>query len=361
MNHRRPMIATLVLLALAGLSPAQDAGQPTAIGALAAMARTPKGEDWITPSNARQTPEAGPTPEAGQTPGSGETPMGLVEGWLADGQQWITDKAPLLALRVLLFLAILLASRILSRLAGKAVERAIAASRLNVSGLLHRLFVNAVTKVVFLAGLLVALSQVGVEIGPIIGALGVAGFVLGFALQETLSNFAAGVMILLYRPYDVGDFVTAGGVTGKATDMTLVSTTFLTSDNQKLVVPNSKIWGGVIQNTTANDTRRVDLVMGCGYDDDLDEAEAIIRAVVSEHELVLEEPKPVIRVNELGDSCVNFVVRPWCRTSDYSSVRWDLTKALKQRFDAEGLSIPFPQRDVHVHQTAGAEPAAQGT
>jgi len=189
-----------------------------------------------------------------------------------------------------------------------------------------------------------------VNIGPLLAGIGVVGFVVGFALQDTLSNFAAGFMILLYRPYDVGDFVTAGGVTGTVQSMSLVSTTFKTGDNQRIIVPNGSIWGGTIQNVTANDTRRVDMVFGIGYNDDVDQAQKVLEEIVNGHELILKDPEAVIRVHELADSSVNFVVRPWTNTSDYWAVYWDVTLQVKKRFDAAGISIPYPQQDVHMHQ-----------
>jgi small conductance mechanosensitive channel len=187
------------------------------------------------------------------------------------------------------------------------------------------------------------------EIGPLLAGVGVAGFIVGFALQETLSNFAAGLMILIYQPFDVGDSVEAGGVSGKVGQMSLVSTTILTFDNQKLIVPNNKIWGDVIRNRTSETTRRVDMVFGIGYADDVDRAERVLRDIVKSHELTLADPEPTIQLNNLGDSSVDFIVRPWTKTDDYWKVYWDVTREVKRCFDAEGISIPFPQRDVHVY------------
>ena len=173
---------------------------------------------------------------------------------------------------------------------------------------------------------------------------------IGFALQDALSNFGAGILILLYRPFDIGDGVDAGGVSGKVSDMSLVSTTFMTSDNQKLVVPNKLIWGSVITNKTTQTTRRVDLTFGISYSDDIDKAEALFKEIVSAHDAVLDYPEPLIKLHELADSSVNFIVRPWVNTDDYWDTYWDLTKTVKQRFDQEGISIPFPQRDVHIKE-----------
>jgi small conductance mechanosensitive channel len=155
-------------------------------------------------------------------------------------------------------------------------------------------------------------------------------------------------MILMYRPFDVGDTVEAGGVRGKVNHMSLVNTTFMTFDNQKLVVPNNLIWQSVITNVTAQFTRRVDLKFGISYGDDIEKAEKLLREIVAEHDSVLASPEPMIHLHELADSSVNFIVRPWVKTDDYWDTYWDITKAVKLRFDEEGISIPFPQRDVHV-------------
>jgi small conductance mechanosensitive channel len=201
---------------------------------------------------------------------------------------------------------------------------------------------------------LIALSQLGIQLGPLLAGLGVAGFIIGFALQDTLSNFASGMMILIYRPFDVGDLIEAGGVTGKVSEMSLVSTTVLTVDNQKLVVPNNKIWGDVIRNVTSQQMRRIDMTFGIGYSDDIAHAERVLTEIVQDESRVLADPEPVIRLHSLGESSVDFVVRPWVRTADYWEVYWDITRKVKERFDAEGISIPFPQRDVHLIQQVPA-------
>jgi len=201
-----------------------------------------------------------------------------------------------------------------------------------------------------IVGVIIALDYVGIPMGPLLAGIGVLGFVIGFALQDTLGNFASGVMILLYRPYDIGDVIDAGGTKGKVEAMSLVSTTLVTPDNQIVVIPNNAIWGSTITNVTARATRRVDMTFGCGYGDDLDKAEQMITDVVTSHPLVLADPAPMIRIGNLGDSSVDFVVRPWCKTSDYWDVFFDLNKQLKQRADQDGIEIPFPQRDVHIYE-----------
>ena len=161
-------------------------------------------------------------------------------------------------------------------------------------------------------------------------------------------------MILVYRPYDVGDMIEGGGVYGKVSHMSLVSTTILTIDNQTLVVPNSKIWGDVIRNVNAQRERRVDMVFGISYSDDIPQAERIFESILEQHPKVLKDPEPMVRLHTLGESSVDFIVRPWVATDDYWDVYWDVTREVKVRFDAEGVSIPFPQRDVHFFPAAGA-------
>ncbi|MCB9832680.1 MAG: mechanosensitive ion channel [Planctomycetes bacterium] len=254
-----------------------------------------------------------------------------------------------LGMSILGFFVILVLARILSNIGATIVSKAIHTSRMKASNLLKDFFVNTTRKTIFFAGVIMALSKIGIDIGPLLAGIGVLGFVVGFALQGTLSNFACGIMILLYRPYDVGDVVSAAGATGKVTEMSLVSTTLTTPDNQVVIIPNSSIWGGVITNITGNDTRRVDMTFGIGYGDDIKKALEVLTRIVNGHDKVLKDPAPVIQLHELADSSVNFVVRPWSKTGDYWAVYWDVTRAVKEQFDAEGISIPFPQQDVHVH------------
>jgi small conductance mechanosensitive channel len=216
------------------------------------------------------------------------------------------------------------------------------------------MMVSTGRNLVVMIGILIALSQLGISLGPLLAGLGIAGFIIGFAMQDALSNFASGMLILFYRPFDVGDTVEAGGVRGKVRSMSLVNTTIMTFDNQSLVIPNNLIWSTVIKNVTAQRTRRVDLTFGISYGDDIEKAERIFRDIVTEHEKVLDSPEPMIHLHELGDSSVNFIVRPWVRTDDYWDVYWDITRTVKLRLDEEGISIPFPQRDVHVYETKSA-------
>ncbi len=270
----------------------------------------------------------------------------VITGWLKSsegGVRWLKN--------IILFIVTIVAFMILSSILGKATQRAVARAK-GASALLKDFLVNVVRKAIFLVGLVVALSMLEVNIGPFLAAIGAAGFIIGFALQGTLSNFAAGIMILLYRPYDIGNFVNVAGVNGTVSAMTLVSTTLTLPDNQTVVIPNNSIWGDIITNVTGSETRRVDMVFGIGYDDDIAKAQSILEKIVKDHPLVLGSPEPVIRVNELADSSVNFVCRPWAKTSDYWTVYWDVTRQVKEQFDRNSISIPFPQRDVHIHQVS---------
>ncbi|MEH6609106.1 MAG: mechanosensitive ion channel family protein [Halioglobus sp.] len=268
----------------------------------------------------------------------------------------IVDNLPDLLLNLLVFIAVLVLFRTLSRLVRRAMTAALDRSSVKLSTLLKEILVSGSAGTVMFVGFLMALSQVGISLAPMLAGLGVAGFIVGFALQDTLGNFAAGAMILIYRPYDVDDFVEVTGASGLVKKMTLVSTTINTFDNQTLVIPNSKIWGDVIKNVTAQKLRRVDLEFGVGYDDDVEHVERVLDEIVSAHEKTLSSPEPLIKLHTLGESSVNFIVRPWVRTEDYWTVYWDLMREVKVRFDREGISIPFPQRDVHHYRLDEVKP-----
>jgi small conductance mechanosensitive channel len=197
--------------------------------------------------------------------------------------------------------------------------------------------------------IIAAAGQLGINTTSFLTIVGAAGLAVGLALKDSLSNFASGVMLILFRPYKVGDFIKVAGVSGTAAEIALFTTTLNTPDNQKVIIPNSKVTGDVITNVTANATRRVDLVIGIGYDDDIKKAKEILEAILKEENRLLGDPAPTVAVSELADSSVNFVVRPWVNTSDYWNVYFDLTEKIKTRFDAEGISIPYPQRDVHLY------------
>ena len=273
----------------------------------------------------------------------------LFTGWLSSAGDAISDNAGDMLVSVLLFIVVLLVFLKLANISQRFITKGLASSRIHLSQLLSRMIISVTRGVIIAIGVLIALSQLGISLGPLLAGLGIAGFVLGFALQDSLSNFASGLLILIYKPFDVGDVVEVGGnVSGTVSQMSLVNTTVLTFDNQTLIVPNNSIWQNVIKNVTAQKTRRVDLVFGIGYSDDIPKAERILTGIIESHEAILANPEPVVRLHELGESSVNFIVRPWVKTEDYWPVYWDITRQVKMKFDAEGISIPFPQRDVHL-------------
>ncbi len=273
---------------------------------------------------------------------------GLISRWLGSMKDWAVENLPQIIFNVLLFLAIVWIALTLSRIARRLVTRGIDRAPLKLSRLLRRMIISTAANLVLIIGLLFGLAQLGISVGPLLAGLGIAGFIVGFALQDTLGNFASGMLILLYRPYDVGDMIEAGGTVGKVSHMSLVNTTILTVDNQTLVLPNSKIWGDVIKNVTAQRERRIDMVFGIGYSDDIPKAEKVLNEILASHDKILDDPEPVVRLHTLNESSVDFVVRPWVKTDDYWDVYWDVTRAVKMRFDEENISIPFPQRDLHV-------------
>ena len=273
----------------------------------------------------------------------------LFKGWGKSLWNMILEGGPDLIFKVLLFIIIIYACFKIANIIQKLIEKGLTKSHLQLSELLRRMVLSIVRNIIIVLGILIALSQIGVSLGPLLAGLGVVGFIIGFALQDSLSNFAAGMMILIYRPFDVGDLIDAGGISGTVSHMSLVNTTILTLDNQTILIPNNKIWGDVIKNVTAQTIRRVDMMFGISYSDDIPKTERILQEIIDSHEKTLAEPEPTIRLHELADSSVNFVVRPWVNKDDYWDVYWDITRSVKMRFDEEGISIPFPQRDVHVY------------
>jgi small conductance mechanosensitive channel len=211
-------------------------------------------------------------------------------------------------------------------------------------------FIAKLVYYLLLAFVVVAvLGLFGIPTTSFIAVLGAAGLAVGLALQGTLSNFAAGIMLLIFRPFGVGDFIEAGGATGSVIEIGVFSTTLNTGDNVRIVVPNSGVYGGMVKNFSANDTRRNDMLVGISYNDDIGKAIETIKRVVEADGRVLAEPAPLVAVSEMADSSINLVVRPWCKKEDYWGLRFDLTRALKEQLEAAGCSIPYPQQDVHMH------------
>lgn len=239
---------------------------------------------------------------------------------------------------------------------GRRIARAV--SNLSAKGLtktgndpiLVNFLKNLVYYVILAAVVIMALGQLGVQTTSLIAVMGAAGLAIGLALKDSLSNFASGVMLVMFRPFKLGDVVEVAGKTGKVREIRIFSTIINTPDQKEMIVPNGLITSDVITNYTAQQTRRVDLVIGVSYDDDIKTAKKIIAETIDAHELVLKDPAPTIMVLELADSSINFAVRPWCKTDDYWTVYGDLLEQLKYNLEAGGCSFPYPQTDVHLHQ-----------
>jgi small conductance mechanosensitive channel len=208
-------------------------------------------------------------------------------------------------------------------------------------------FVSSIAKAILLLLVFIAaLNQVGVDTTSLIALIGAAGLAVGLALQNSLQNFAAGVMMIVFRPFKLGDFIEAGGVVGVVEKISIFSTVLKTGDNREIIVPNGQIYSDAITNYSARETRRIDMVFGIGYDDDMLAAKKVMASILEAHDLVLTEPAPVVAVTELADSSVNFNVRPWVKTEDYWAVRSDLIEQIKLTFDAQNISIPYPHLSI---------------
>lgn len=231
--------------------------------------------------------------------------------------------------------------------------------RHNVDITLVKFLRNIIYYALLAAVVIAAAGQLGINTSSFLAVVGAAGLAIGLALKDSLANFSSGVMLILFRPFKVGDAVTVAGETGAVEEITIFNTVMNTPDNQRKIIPNGLITSGPITNITANDTRRVDMVFGIGYDDDIKQAQDILQSIVSQAPGVLSEPAPSIAVSELADSSVNFVVRPWVKTGDYWDVKFYLTEKIKLAFDEAGISIPYPQQDVHMYQVAASEQEQQ--
>jgi small conductance mechanosensitive channel len=249
-------------------------------------------------------------------------------------------------LQIIGAIIILILGRIGAGIGRRIVQRVLERSKTDPSVVS---FVGNLTYVLILIfAVLAALAKFGIQTASFVAILGAAGFAIGFALQGSLANFAAGVLILVLRPYKVGDFIDSAGVAGNVKDIQLFTTVLATPDNVKVMVPNGKIFGDVIKNVTGYDTRRVDLVIGIGYSSDIQKAHDVMVNIMKEDPRILSDPSPQIAVAELADSSVNFVARPWVGKDDYWTVKFDLTRKIKEAFDANDIEIPFPQRVVHT-------------
>jgi small conductance mechanosensitive channel len=264
----------------------------------------------------------------------------------------LSELVSIWGVRVLLALVVLVVGLTAAKWLRATVRKSLARAKVDETltpFLSSMVYYLAVTLVV-----VAVLGQFGVQTTSFIAVLGAGAFAIGLALQGTLGNFSAGVMILVFRPFKVGDFIDAGGTSGSVQEILLFSTVLHSPDNVRIIVPNGQVYGQTIKNFSFNDNRRNDLVVGVSYDDDLNKAHEVIERVVRNDPRVLSDPAPTIAVSELADSSVNFVVRPWCKKEDYWPLRFDLTQALKEQLEAAGCSIPYPQQDVHMHSAGAA-------
>jgi len=251
-------------------------------------------------------------------------------------------------LKVLVAIIIFYVGRLVARILTNTLHKIM--QKQEVDKILESFVCNLAYWVVMLFVIIASINHIGIETTSLIAVMGAAGLAVGLALQGSLSNFASGVLIVIFRPYRVGDFVEAAGISGSVLQVQILTTILKTGDNKQIIVPNSQIMGSIITNYSANDTRRVDMTIGVSYDDDLDKVRKTIRELVDADERILKDPECLIAVSELADSSVNFTVRPWVNSSDYWGVKFELTEAIKKRVDEEGISFPFPQQDVHLYK-----------
>jgi small conductance mechanosensitive channel len=275
-----------------------------------------------------------------------DAPQSLLQRVQDDPAGVLTD----VGLKALAALAIFVVGRMVARALRGALHRTL--TKRGMDAMLTSFLSSIVYTLTLTMVVIAAIGQLGVATTSFVAVLGAAGLAVGLALQGTLGNFASGVMIILFRPFKVGDFIEAGGTSGVVLSVKIFVTELKTGDNKLVIVPNGSIMGGNITNYSAHETRRVDMVFGCGYGDDVRVVKKELEQILAEDERVLEEPAPVVKVSELGDSSINFVVRPWVKSADYWAVLWDTHEKVKLRFDEKGIEIPFPQRDVHLHQAS---------
>jgi len=252
------------------------------------------------------------------------------------------------AISLAIAIVILIVGRIIVGWIARILRKVLGRAKLDE--ILINFLVSIATGVLMLFVIIAAISKLGFNTSSMVALVGAAGLAVGFAMQDSLSNFASGVMLIIFHPFKAGDFVEAGGVTGVVERIDIFTSTMRTGDNREIIVPNGKIFGDTITNYSARDTRRVDMVFGIGYDDDLLKAKRLLEQLVKEDDRILAEPAPVVAMNALNDSSVDFKVRPWVKSGDYWDVMSDFTEKVKLTFDKEGISIPYPQMDVHVHK-----------
>ncbi|MDK2779194.1 MAG: mechanosensitive ion channel [Pseudomonadota bacterium] len=270
--------------------------------------------------------------------------------WKIDPQQIWADYILPWSTQIILAVVIFIVGRLLVRMITSTIAKGL--QRANLDPILINFLSTVLSSTMTLLVIVFSLSQLGLDTTSLVALLGAAGLAVGLALKDSLSHFAAGVMLIVFRPFKLGDYVEVGGVAGSVDQITIFSTRLKTPDNKVVTVPNANVFGNTMVNYSAEEKRRVDMIVGISYGSDLLKAKALLNEIVAAHPLVLKDPEYKIAVSELADSSVNFVVRPWANAADYWTVKWELTETIKLRFDQEGIEIPFPQMDVHLHKTA---------
>ena len=271
----------------------------------------------------------------------------VLGSFMDQASEFIEKDLPQFLQNIVVALIIFFVGKIVSNLLTSIAGKLMLASKMEetIVNFLKALIYVGLMVVVALA----SLEQLGIKTTSFVAILAAAGLAVGMALKDTLGNFASGVMIIMFKPYKVGHFVEIAGTAGVIEEVNLFNTVLRTGDNIQMYMPNGSVTGSKICNYSIKEDRRIDLVIGCGYDDDLKAVKKTILEVINAHELVLKDPEPVVAVSELGDSCVNFVVRPWVKNANYWPVRFELIENIKITFDKEGFSIPYPQQDVHMY------------
>jgi len=268
-------------------------------------------------------------------------------------KEWLATKGLTLGINILAALAIFIVGRLVAKGIEKLLRKIMTARKVEPTLVAFTTSLIYATMLAFVV--VAAIDRVGIQTTSFVAILGAAGLAIGLAMQGSLANFAAGVLLIIFRPFKVGDYIEGGGTAGTVEEVQIFTTILKSPDNRRIIVPNAKMTADNIINFSAKETRRVDLVFGVSYGDDLDKARRIITTVLEADARVLKDPAPVVAVNTLNESSVDFVVRPWVKSADYWGAKFGLTEAVKKQFDAEGVTIPFPQRDVHVYQHGNGE------
>ena len=267
-----------------------------------------------------------------------------------DIQQLIETYVLPWGINIVMALAIFIIGRFIAKVLVNIAKKIM--TKAKIDAILVNFIGSIISTVLLLFVVIASLDQLGVNTTSLIALIGAAGLAIGLALQGSLQNLASGVMLIVFRPFNDGDFIDAAGVTGVVESIGIFTTTMRSGDNREIIVPNGSIFGGTITNFSRRDTRRVDMVFGIGYDDDIKKAKEVLTRILEEDERILKDPAPLVAVAELADSSVNFNVRPWCATGDYWNVYFDTHEKVKLAFDAEGISIPYPQMDIHQDKAA---------